>query len=77
MVKKNDQENDQENDQKSKVKKNWSNQIITALNKNNSKSAKNTIKKNDGKNDGENDEKPNAQKIPSFYIPKVQKKLPF
>ena len=41
------------------------------------KSVKNTIKKNDGKNDGENDEKPKAQKIPSFYIPKVQKKLPF
>lgn len=35
------------------------------------------MKKNDGKNDGENDEKPKAQKIPSFYIPKVQKKLPF
>ena len=41
------------------------------------KSIKNTIKKNDGKNDGENDEKPKAQKIPSFYIPKVQKKLHF
>ena len=40
--------------------------MITSLNNNNSKSAKNTIKKNDGKNDGENDEKPKAQKIPSF-----------
>ena len=75
MVKKNDQENDQENDQKSKVKKNWSNQIITSLNKNNSKSAKNTIKKNDGKNDGENDEKPNAQKNTIVLYSKGAKKV--
>ena len=44
LVKKNDQENDQENDQKSKVKKNWSNQMITSLNNNNSKSEENTNK---------------------------------
>ena len=62
MVKKNDQENDQENDQKSKVKKNWSNQMITSLNNNNSKSEENAFKKNEGIFEGVFEGKPNVKK---------------